>query len=80
MKRWKTLTLGKITLSLRQVLTSNLMAKAATETYPFTKYKRLDILILFVYGEDYTERYTAWAEHVIRHSVAMATNHSKKTF
>ena len=61
MKRWKTLTLGKITLSLRQVLTSNtfhLMPKAAIETYPLTRYKRLDILILFVYGEDYTERYT----------------------
>ena len=34
------------------------MPKAAIETYPLTRYKRLDILILFVYGEDYTERYT----------------------
>ena len=58
-ERWKTLILGKITLSLRQVLTSNTFhLKAAIETYLLTRYKRLDILILFVYGEDYTERYT----------------------
>ena len=57
---------GKITLSLRQVLTSNtfhLMPKAAIETYPLTRYKQLNILILFVYGEDYTDvgraRYTS---------------------
>ena len=52
---------GKITLSLRQVLTRNtfhLMPKLDIKTYPLTRNKRLDILILFVYREDYMERYT----------------------
>ena len=52
---------GKITLSLRQVLMSNtfhLIPKADIKTYPLTRNKRLDILILFVCGEDYVERYT----------------------